>query len=739
MKKSLLLAILALFIFSLKTYAQGCDDFDRANSSTINGWTEQSGDWAINNNQLLSSASAGATYCTFDGSTLTDGCVNGRITYSGSADVKYGGLVARYTGPNNTLLAKVQDNTGSGFFDSYWIYSEGSIISSGTGLNFGTDVNMQLTFSGLSITLSIDTDRNGTWDFVYNASSVVVTSGLCGTGGYRDCYFDDYCCGTSCMSISPCDFFETTPGTNVPYWTESAGDWTISAGSLESPAVPAYNYIMYNGSEQADGCLTARVTYLGTPATRYGGLVARYSSHTSKIMAKIQDNSSCGYFDSYFIYNNDGFSHYGTSLNFGTDADIQMEYVGTTVIFRVDTDRNGIWDFSDTAVVTTTGYGSSGLTGYMDCRFDDFCYGDQCLNEDSCEAFNFPSSTNVPGWTERVGDWAISNDQLVVPPSAQWNYITRDSDQMTDACITARMIYTGSPSVRFAGLIGRYNGPIDYVMVKIQDNGPSGNWNTIYLNNNSTNIISFSGNYGNDADLQMMFIGDSLVAKVDTNRDGNWDYIYGTNVITMGAGFCGASGYYSALIDDWCLDTTCCFLPAAADSIMGFDLVCQGQSGVTYSIPAIYNATSYTWTYSGTGATLTPSGNNLSVNFSAGATPGFLSVNGVNSCGDGLPFVLPVFVDPCTGIRESANSWNMQVIPNPGDGMFFLMTEAPEAEDAELTVTSLTGNILYQETLMLQSGANKTPVDLSSLPNGMYLLCLKSSSGNMVRSLLIAR
>ncbi len=37
-------------------------------------------------------------------------------------------------------------------------------------------------------------------------------------------------------------------------------------------------------------------------------------------------------------------------------------------------------------------------------------------------------------------------------------------------------------------------------------------------------------------------------------------------------------------------------LPAAAESISGNATVCQGQSGVAYSVPAITDATSYTWT-----------------------------------------------------------------------------------------------------------------------------------------------
>lgn len=76
-------------------------------------------------------------------------------------------------------------------------------------------------------------------------------------------------------------------------------------------------------------------------------------------------------------------------------------------------------------------------------------------------------------------------------------------------------------------------------------------------------------------------------------------------------------------------------VPAAAGTISGASSVCQGQSGVAYSVPAIGGATSYTWSYSGAG--FTPSGNTASItgSFTAGATSGNLTVVGVNDCGAG--------------------------------------------------------------------------------------------------------
>ena len=103
----------------------------------------------------------------------------------------------------------------------------------------------------------------------------------------------------------------------------------------------------------------------------------------------------------------------------------------------------------------------------------------------------------------------------------------------------------------------------------------------------------------------------------------------GGNLTVKGTNACGngtVSANYAITVNP---------LPAAAGVITGVSPVCQGQSGVAYSVPAIANATSYTWAYSGTGATINGTTNNITIDFSATATGGNLTVKGTNACGNG--------------------------------------------------------------------------------------------------------
>jgi predicted CXXCH cytochrome family protein len=87
-------------------------------------------------------------------------------------------------------------------------------------------------------------------------------------------------------------------------------------------------------------------------------------------------------------------------------------------------------------------------------------------------------------------------------------------------------------------------------------------------------------------------------------------------------------------------------VPSAAGAITGTSTVCQNQGGVIYSVPAISGATSYLWSYSGTGFTSSGTTASITGTFSNTATSGNLTVRGVNACGNGIQSVaFPIVVN----------------------------------------------------------------------------------------------
>ncbi len=101
-------------------------------------------------------------------------------------------------------------------------------------------------------------------------------------------------------------------------------------------------------------------------------------------------------------------------------------------------------------------------------------------------------------------------------------------------------------------------------------------------------------------------------------------------------------------------------LPFAAGAISGTTPVCQGQSGVAFSIGAVTNATGYNWTLP-TGATIAAGANtnSITVNFATNAISGNVTVAGTNSCGSGTSSSFALVVNPlpvAAGVISGSNS-----------------------------------------------------------------------------------
>jgi len=120
------------------------------------------------------------------------------------------------------------------------------------------------------------------------------------------------------------------------------------------------------------------------------------------------------------------------------------------------------------------------------------------------------------------------------------------------------------------------------------------------------------------------------------------------NITVYGNNLCGNGAISPAFA------VTVTPLPAAAGTISGPASVCQGDVGVIYTVPAIENATGYSWTVP-LGATILSGGNTNSilVEFSPTASSGIITVLGTNTCGNGIvspDFALTVNPIPATPV-----------------------------------------------------------------------------------------
>ena len=125
----------------------------------------------------------------------------------------------------------------------------------------------------------------------------------------------------------------------------------------------------------------------------------------------------------------------------------------------------------------------------------------------------------------------------------------------------------------------------------------------------------------------------------------------------------------------------------------GDTAVCQGVSGVTYTVSPIANATlGYEWVVpSGAAIVAGDTTNTITVNFPMGAVSGMITVHGINSCGDGIvgpefhvtvnPIPPTPIITVIDGILHSnvptGNLWFFQggTAPPPNTGQDYTPTE----------------------------------------------------------------
>lgn len=165
---------------------------------------------------------------------------------------------------------------------------------------------------------------------------------------------------------------------------------------------------------------------------------------------------------------------------------------------------------------------------------------------------------------------------------------------------------------------------------------------------------------------------DELTTFVST---ANPNYQYGLGLstdITQGYGYWEHGGrtwgYKSKMMHDTCLHVSVAGLtnsdpsgvdavtfllyravknhiPGCSDDISGSVVVCAGTSSVTYTVPPIPNATSYSWSLP-PGVTGISSSNSITLNFGASASSGTIKVTGINNYGPGGYSTLWVSVNP---------------------------------------------------------------------------------------------
>ena len=200
-------------------------------------------------------------------------------------------------------------------------------------------------------------------------------------------------------------------------------------------------------------------------------------------------------------------------------------------------------------------------------------------------------------------------------------------------------------------------------------------------------------------------------------------------VLTLTANGVGACS--AETVSDSVTLTINCTIPNLG-AITGLDTICQGNSGVVYTVPVNSNVITYEWQVP-TGATIVSGQgtNSISVDYGINAVSGNVSVNGVNGCGSGPNSTLPITINelPTTGIVSgdqivcagSTYYYTTTVIPNAVSYLWTLpngstISTATNTISISFTASAVSGNLSVQGNNSCGLGASSAAFAITVQP-----------------------
>jgi len=291
-------------------------------------------------------------------------------------------------------------------------------------------------------------------------------------------------------------------------------------------------------------------------------------------------------------------------------------YTQETVTYHITPVANGCTGTSADYIVTVNPVPDLSNSPLLQSQCNNLATGISLTSNVSGTTFSWTttgSSPNITGYSDGSGS---SINQTLVNSGTGTETVTYHITPTANGCSGTTTGYVVSvyptPQVTTSPTFDTIcSGLVTNITLTSNVSGSSFSWSASATSPNLTGYAAGSG--------------ESITHTLINTGSGFDTVIY---LITPSANSCGgpATNYYMTVHP----------LPSAAGTITGATLVLPNQTGVPYSITAILNATGYAWTLP-TGASIASgtNTNSITVDYSASATSGNMSVHGTNTCGDG--------------------------------------------------------------------------------------------------------
>ena len=172
--------------------------------------------------------------------------------------------------------------------------------------------------------------------------------------------------------------------------------------------------------------------------------------------------------------------------------------------------------------------------------------------------------------------------------------------------------------------------------------------------------------------------------------------------------------------------------PNGPGPVTGSVTICPGATNVMYEVSTVAGASSYTWV-APNGASIASGQGSKTVYVNYGVNPATnltISLTATNACGTSAVRVLggiSVNSSYCGPRVSNATDkfTNVTVYPNPATEQAAILFTAEEGSTYTLTVSDISGRVIYTEAGVANGGDNTKTIDVSTFEGGLYILGLE--------------
>lgn len=158
-----------------------------------------------------------------------------------------------------------------------------------------------------------------------------------------------------------------------------------------------------------------------------------------------------------------------------------------------------------------------------------------------------------------------------------------------------------------------------------------------------------------------------------------------------------------------------------------------------YSTSIVEGANSYNWViypeYAGTFANNTENTTiNWNLDFEGEV---WIKVSAENTCGQGdFSDSLQVILSNPVGIISASEKINLNLMPNPNNGVFDIVIETNETEYLDLTIVNNLGQTVLSSKIIAE-GSHTETINISGIKSGIYMIMLKGNKIQAMKKMLI--